>query len=115
MKVVITGGAGFIGLRLARRILEIGKLHGPSGTLAPVEHITLFDNVVPSTRPADLDSRAQFIAGEIFDRATVFGVIDQPDIAVFHLASVVSGGAEQDFDLAMKVNLDGHLLVLEAL
>jgi nucleoside-diphosphate-sugar epimerase len=115
MKVVITGGAGFIGLRLAKRILEIGKLHGPSGKLESIDQITLFDNVVPQARPADLDTRAQFIAGEIFDRDTIFKIIDRPDIAVFHLASIVSGGAEQDFDLAMKVNLDGHLHVLEAM
>ena len=115
MKVVITGGAGFIGLRLARRILEIGKLHGPSGKLAPIDTVTLFDVVVPYSRPADLDSRAHFVAGEISDRDTVFKIIDQPDIAVFHLASIVSGGAEQDFDLALKVNLDGHLHVLEAM
>ncbi|MBY0510919.1 MAG: NAD-dependent epimerase/dehydratase family protein [Rhodospirillaceae bacterium] len=115
MKVVITGGAGFIGLRLARRILDIGKLHGPSGKLEPIGSVVLFDNVVPSERPADLDARAQFVAGEVFDRDTIFRIIDRPDIAVFHLASIVSGGAEQDFDLAMKVNLDGHLHVLEAM
>jgi D-erythronate 2-dehydrogenase len=115
MKVIITGGAGFIGFRLARRILEIGTLHGPSGAPEPVDEVVLFDNVVPPSRPADLDARARFIAGEISDRATVFNLIDHPDIAVFHLASVVSGGAEQDFALAMKVNLEGHLHVLEAL
>ena len=115
MKVVITGGAGFIGLRLARRILEVGKLHGPSGKLEPVDQVTLFDVVTPAVRPADLDVRAKFVSGEISDRDAVFKLIDRPDIAVFHLASIVSGGAEQDFDLALKVNLDGHLHVLEAL
>lgn len=115
MKAVITGGAGFIGLRLARRILERGQLPGPSGKLEAVDSVVLFDNVVPSARPADLDPRAQFVAGEISDRDAVFKLMDRPDIAVFHLASVVSGGAEQDFDLALKVNLDGHLHVLEAL
>ncbi len=42
-------------------------------------------------------------------------LIDNPNIAVFHLASVVSAGAEQDFELAMRVNLDGHRHVLDAM
>ena len=115
MKIVITGGAGFIGLRLAWRILEIGELHGPSGKLEPIDEIVLFDVAVPAERPKNLDARAKLVAGGITDRATVFALIDRPDVGVFHLASVVSAGAEQDFDLALKVNLDGHLHVLEAL
>jgi nucleoside-diphosphate-sugar epimerase len=55
------------------------------------------------------------VQGDIADRATVASLIDHPDIAVFHLASVVSAGAEQDFDLAMRVNLDGHRYILDAL
>ena len=53
--------------------------------------------------------------GDISDRDRVFGLIDRDDISVFHLASVVSGGGEKDFDLAMRVNLDGGRNVLEAL
>jgi nucleoside-diphosphate-sugar epimerase len=55
------------------------------------------------------------VQGDIADRATVAALIDRPQVGVFHLASVVSAGAEQDFDLAMRVNLDGHRNVLEAL
>ena len=115
MKIVITGGTGFIGLRLARRILEIGHLHGPSGTLEPVDDLVLFDTVVPEERPSGLDARARLVRGEIADRDAVFKLFDRPDIGVFHLASVVSAGAEQDFDLALKVNLQGHIHVLDAL
>lgn len=114
MKVVITGGTGFLGLRLARKILADGMLTGPSGKQEPVDSMVLFDVVLPSERPEGLDERVTLVQGEIADRAAVDALIDTPDIAVFHLASVVSGGGEKDFDLAMRVNLDGGLNVLEA-
>lgn len=115
MKVVITGGTGFIGLRLARRLLELGVLTGISGKPEPIDAMTLFDVVVPNERPAGLDERVTIVAGDIADAKTIAGLIDRDDISVFHLASVVSGGAEKDFDLGMHVNLDGHLHLLEAL
>ena len=113
MKVVITGGCGFIGRRLGDRILELGALTGPSGRQEPVDSLLLFDAVVPpGSEPAD--PRVEIIAGDISDRDLVFGLIDRDDISVFHLASVVSGGGEKNFDLAMRVNLDGGRNVFEA-
>ncbi|MBE9552262.1 MAG: NAD-dependent epimerase/dehydratase family protein, partial [Proteobacteria bacterium] len=114
MKVVITGGAGFIGLNLARSIVKRGTLTGPSGQLEEVDSILLFDQVIPDSLPEGLDERAIMQAGDISDRDTVFGLVDRDDISVFHLASVVSGGGEKDFDLAMRVNLDGGRHVFEA-
>lgn len=114
MKVVITGGAGFLGLRLARRILERGSLIGPSGAAETVSEVVLFDSQIPSALAA-IEKRMTVIEGDIGDRACIARLIDQPNIAVFHLASVVSAGAEQDFDLAMRVNLDGHRYLLDAL
>ena len=114
MKVVITGGTGFIGKILARRLLEIGELTASSGAPMPIESVVLFDQGIPDTRPSGLDERVTMVAGDISDRETVFSLVDQDDIAVFHLASVVSGGGEKDFDLAMRVNLDGGLNILEA-
>ncbi|HKQ94062.1 MAG TPA: D-erythronate dehydrogenase [Aestuariivirgaceae bacterium] len=114
MKVVITGGTGFIGVTLARRLLRIGKLTAPNGKTAPVDEIVLFDMSVPDSKPHGLDGRVRMVKGEISDQATVRALIDGPDTSVFHLASVVSGGGEQDFDLAMRVNLTGNLNVLEA-
>jgi len=114
MKVVITGGAGFIGLQLARRLTQLGALTGPSGRSEPIDEITCFDMVAPTQSPAGLDARTKFLAGEISDRDTVRKLFDRPDLSAFHLASVVSGGGELDFDLAMRVNLDGNLHVLES-
>ncbi len=115
MKVVITGGTGFIGLNLARSLVARGALTGPAGDTAPIDAITLFDAVAPAARPDGLDDRVTIVTGDIADAATVASVVDRDDIAVFHLASIVSGHGEQDFDLAMRVNVDGGRNVLEAL
>jgi len=114
MKVVITGGAGFLGLNLARAILKRGWLTGPSGQSEEVDSILLFDQAIPDSLPGGLDERVVMQSGDISDRDTVFGLVDRDDISVFHLASVVSGGGEKDFDLAMRVNLDGGRHVFEA-
>jgi nucleoside-diphosphate-sugar epimerase len=115
MKVVITGGAGFIGLRLAQRLLEKGALSGRSGQAEAIDELVLFDLQAPPALPPALDGKVTILLGEIANRDEIFHLIDRDDIAVFHLASVVSGGGEQDFDLAIRVNLDGGLNVLEAL
>ncbi len=114
MKVLITGGAGFIGIMLARRLLKLPDLTGPDGKRHRIEQLVLFDVAVPDKRPGGLDERVRFVAGEIADQPSVARLIDRPDMGIFHLASVVSGGGEQDFDLAMRVNLHGHLHLLEA-
>lgn len=114
MKVVITGGCGFIGLRLAARILEVGTLAGADGAQAPVEDVVLFDMAVPPRLPQTLDGRVRVVTGDIADAAVVRALVGRDDISIFHLASVVSGGGEKDFDLAMRVNMTGGLNVFEA-
>ncbi|MCG8356606.1 MAG: NAD-dependent epimerase/dehydratase family protein [Kiloniellales bacterium] len=114
MKVVITGGTGFIGRRLARRLLDLGALTGPSGQAEEIDSLLLFDMAAPDMPELD-DPRVAVVTGEIADREQVFALVDRDDISVFHLASVVSGGGEKDFDLAIRVNLTGGQNVLEAL
>jgi nucleoside-diphosphate-sugar epimerase len=114
MKVVITGGTGFVGLLLGRRLAELGSLAGPSGKAEPIDEIVLFDVTVPEKRPDNLDRRVTIESGEVSDPRAVRRLIDGPDTSIFHLASVLSGGGEQDFDLAHRVNLHGTLNVLEA-
>jgi len=111
MKIVITGGLGFLGLGIARKLIERDE----------VESLVLFDVAVPDALqdvfPGGLDDRVTMLAGDISDADQVSALIggdDQDDIAVFHLASVVSAGGEKDFDLAMRVNLDGGRNVLDA-
>jgi nucleoside-diphosphate-sugar epimerase len=114
MKIVITGGTGFLGLMLARALVKRGRLTAPAGKPEPIDEILLFDVAAPPTRPAGLDDRVKIATGEIADRERVAALIDRDDIGIFHLASVVSGEGEQNFDLAMRVNLDGTRHLLEA-
>ncbi len=116
MKVLITGGTGFIGSQLAKRILALGQLTNSAGKVEPVDEMVLFDVAMPAKPIPGLDDKRITIkAGDIADQKTIAGLVDRADISVFHLASIVSGEGEQNFDLAMKVNLDGHLHLLEAL
>jgi len=113
MHVVITGGAGFLGQKLARRLLKGAAIAGPDGRAREVTKLTLFDVVAPAADLAE-DKRVKVVTGDIGDRATVDGVVADQAASVFHLAAVVSAGAEADFDLGMRVNLDGTRNVLEA-
>ena len=115
MKVVITGGAGFLGLRLAKNLSQIGELTGPKNTRRSIDTITLFDLDKPSEPVRKEGMMIEAVTGDISDHRTVNDLIDRDDISVFHLASVVSAGGEQDFDLAMRVNLDGTRNVLECM
>lgn len=111
MKVVITGGAGFLGKKLARRLLQ-QDLAGPSGKPERVSELLLFD-VTKASGPGLDDPRVKTLAGDIANFATVQSIV-QGAATVFHFAAVVSAGAEADFDLGYKVNLDGTRNVLEA-
>ncbi|MBS0517140.1 MAG: SDR family oxidoreductase [Proteobacteria bacterium] len=112
MKVVITGGAGFLGKKLARRILQQGTLINAEGQPQAVNELLLFD-VGRASGPGLDDPRVKTIAGDIANSATVQSIV-QGASTVFHFAAVVSAGAEADFDLGYRVNLDGTRNVLEA-
>jgi nucleoside-diphosphate-sugar epimerase len=103
VRVVITGGCGFLGRRVALRLLERRE----------VDELVLFDNA-PSALPLPEDRRLKLVTGDIADRETVRGVVAPGTNSVFHLAAVVSGEAEADTDLGYRVNLDGARAVLEA-
>src|SRR5215469_10029370 len=102
MRVVITGGCGFLGQRVALQLLARGD----------VDELILFDNAPPAL-PLPKDKRLRLETGDIADRAAVRHLISPGMDAVFHLAAVVSGQAETDTDLGYRVNLDGTRAVLE--
>jgi len=108
LHVVITGGSGFLGAALARRILAAGSLALDGADPRPVDRITLLDLAPP---PADLaaDPRVRSRAGDLLE--TVPG-LDDADV-ILHLAGVVSGAAEADYDLGMRVNLDALRAVID--
>jgi len=110
MRIVITGGAGFLGRRLALQLLDRGTLTDATGRSREIAQIVLLD-VVPAALPAD--PRLTSLAGDLADPAVVERAVTRDTGTVFHLAAVVSGQAEADFDLGMRVNLDATRLLLE--
>jgi nucleoside-diphosphate-sugar epimerase len=112
MRVVITGGTGMLGKKLAAAILKKGSLVGRDGKAHEVKKLVLFD--IAQTEGIPDDPRVEVRLGEVDDVATVAMLIGPDTGAIFHLAGVVSAGAERDFDLGYRVNLDGTRIVLEA-
>jgi D-erythronate 2-dehydrogenase len=110
MNVVITGGAGFLGRRLADALLRRGSLAGTDGNTAALDRLTLVD---VAEGPAFSDSRVRQLTGDVADGAFLDRVIDADTTSIFHLAAIVSGMAEADFDIGMRVNLDGTRALLE--
>jgi nucleoside-diphosphate-sugar epimerase len=107
MRLLITGGAGFVGVRLARTLLARERLDGQR-----IEQIVLTDQ---ADAPDDLlaDSRVQGRVGKLL--AEVQALSDEPFDGVFHLASAVSGECELDFDLGMSSNLDSTRALLDVM
>lgn len=107
MKILITGGGGFVGARLARTLLARGALAGQ-----PIDAIVLTDLAPP---PSDLlgDPRVSARTGALIDQCR--DLPGEPFDAVFHLASAVSGECESDFDLGLRSNIDSTRALLDAL
>ena len=113
MKVIITGGAGFLGGVLARELTRRDTLVVDGGERR-IDAIVLQDIATPQVAVAGLDGRSTYVTGDISDRDFIHGLVTGKDLCVFHLASIVSAAGERDFDLAMRVNLQGTLNILEA-
>lgn len=105
MQIVITGGAGFLGQQLARMLLARGQIMGRS-----IQKLLVFD-----TNPALLavDPRLEIVRGDVTDPQTIRTLVTDETGLIFHLAAVVSGEAEQNFELGMQVNLLATLNLLE--
>jgi D-erythronate 2-dehydrogenase len=111
MKVVVTGGAGFLGQMLIRALCERGRLTRSDGAQYAIEQIVSIDQA--QTGRLFVDDRVGYVVGDIGNAQFLSHVLARDTDSVFHLAAVVSGGAEADFDLGMRVNLDGTRALLE--
>jgi D-erythronate 2-dehydrogenase len=100
MKVLITGGGGFLGTRLARALVS----------RHPAASITLLDVAFPP----GMEREFTCVQGDLSEPTVLAAALRRDTESVFHLAAVVSGGAEADFDLGYRVNLDGTRALLEA-
>ena len=107
MHILITGAAGMIGRKLSARLVKDGQLNGKK-----IDRLTLIDVVAPE-KPAGFAGTAELSASDLSSpRAAAKAIAGKPDV-VFHLAGVVSGEAETDFDKGYRVNLDGTRALLE--
>jgi len=111
MKVVVTGGAGFLGQMLIRALCERGKLTRSDGAQYEIEQIVSIDQA--QSGRLFVDDRVGYVVGDIANAQFLSHVLARDTDSMFHLAAVVSGQAESDFDLGMRVNLDGTRALLE--
>src|SRR5215831_15235142 len=109
VNILITGAAGMIARKLTDRLGKDGALVGK-----PIDKLTLLDIVRPA-KPETFTGKIETVAADLAAPAEVGKAIaGRPDL-VFHLAGVVSGEAELDFDKGYRVNLDGMRALLEAI
>jgi D-erythronate 2-dehydrogenase len=108
MHILITGAGGMIGRKLAARLTKTGELNGRN-----IDRITLTDLTAPQA-PAQFPGAVECRAADIGDAAAAPAALEgRPDV-IFHLAAIVSGEAERDFDKGMRINLDGSRALLDA-
>jgi nucleoside-diphosphate-sugar epimerase len=126
MRVVITGGGGFLGRQLCRRLLLVGELTDSDGMRRTIQEITLLDRGFDPSAMDSLWTHQPIPHHSLPPVRSVLGSIDEesalqaalgndPDLSVFHLASMVSGECEDRFDDAWRVNVIGMRMLIDAL
>src|SRR5262249_242435 len=109
MHVLITGAAGMIGRKLTERLVKDGGLND-----VPTARLTLADWVKPD-KPAAFSGAVNVSASDISAPGEAGKLVGEAPDVLFHLAGIVSGEAELDFDKGYRVNLEGSRALLEAI
>ena len=108
MRILILGAAGMLGRKLAERLARDGALAGRR-----ISHLSLADAIEPE-RPNGADFEVEAVVADLAEHTAAGELVAlRPDV-IFHLAAVVSGEAESDFEKGYRVNVDGTVLLLEA-
>ena len=109
MHVLILGGAGMVGRKLSERLARDGQLGGRD-----IARVTLQD-VVPAQKPAGATFPVDVVVGDVSEPGQATKLIaSKPDV-IYHLAAIVSGEAEMEFEKGYRINLDGTRYLLEAI
>jgi nucleoside-diphosphate-sugar epimerase len=108
MKVLVTGAAGMLGRKFSEKLAKTGLLAGKK-----VSRLTMADVITPAA-PAGSPFEVDAVACDLSDPATAKSLVaNRPDF-IFHLAAIVSGEAEADFEKGYRINLDGTRHLFEA-
>ena len=109
MHVLVLGAAGMVGRKLSERLLRDGRLGNRE-----ISRMTLHDVVAP-TKPTDAAIPISIVTSDFADPGTAAPLVaHRPDV-IFHLAAIVSGEAELDFDKGYRINLDGTRMLFDAI
>jgi len=108
MRILMTGAAGMVGRKLTARLAKDGQLRGQ-----PITAIDLHD-IVAADRPVMPGVEVLVHTGDLADEGAAAALVAKRPDVIFHLAGVVSGEAEANFDLGYRVNLDGTRALFDA-
>jgi len=109
MHILMTGAAGMIGRKLTARLVKDGSLQDQK-----IERLTLIDVVAPE-KPTSFSGAVKLTTGDLAAPGAATKLVAAKPEVIFHLAGVVSGEAETDFEKGYHVNLDGTRALLEAI
>ena len=112
MRLLITGGGGFIGQTLAREILSLGALNAKGNGLTEIDSLTIFDQHAPTTLNRH-DPRLKIVTGDLTNPDACEQLFANPYDLIFHLGAIPSGGSEMAFDRGLAVNFDATRALLE--
>lgn len=109
MRVVITGAGGFIGRKLVNKLVSDGEISGRR-----ITHLTQAD-LAPPPEPASAPFEITSIGGDLSQSGQAERLVAEPHDLVVHLATLASGGAEEDFDGGMAANFHATRMLWEAI